>query len=67
MNVYDYVVASTIITSDQVYVIETNDPMEVLSVTDSGDTIEVAGYSHLSGDSVKYSLRPYQEVGLWTV
>jgi DNA-directed RNA polymerase subunit H (RpoH/RPB5) len=67
MTVYDYIVASTIATGDQVYMIETNDPVEVLSVTDSGDTIQVAGYSHLSGDSVKYLLRPYQEVGLWTV
>jgi hypothetical protein len=65
MNVYDYVTADTLESGDQI--LFQNDPMEVSDIVDSGDSIMVKGYSHLTGDSVTYILTPDAEVGLWTV
>lgn len=65
MDVYDFVSADTIDEGDQI--LYQNDPVEVSNVIDSGDSIMVKGYSHLTGDSVVYILNPNTEVGLWTV
>lgn len=65
VNVYDFVNADTLEEGDQI--LYENDPIEVQGLIDSGDSIMVKGYSHLTGDSVIYILSPSTEVGLWSV
>ena len=71
MEVYDFITADQIEgpnennnnKGDQVFI--ENDPIEVSKVVDSGDSILVKGYSHMSGDDVTYILTADMEVGLW--
>lgn len=65
MNVYDYVPAHTVEEGDQIS--HETDLIEVRSVVDSGESILVKGFSHVSGDSVTYIIGADTEVGLWTV
>ena len=64
MNIYDYVPAYSVEEGDQIAY--TNDLIEVTSVVDSGESILVKGFSHVSGDTVNYILGSDTEVGLWT-
>jgi hypothetical protein len=69
MDVYDYVPLSTIDEGDQIVITNEEggeDPVEVTKKIDSGDSIWIKGYSHLTGDSVNYCRPADQEVGLWT-
>jgi hypothetical protein len=68
VNVYDYVALSTIEPNDQIVITNEEggeDPIEVTKVIDSGDSIWVKGYSHLTGDHVDYCRSADEEVGLW--
>ena len=64
MQVYDFITADQIDEGDQILV-NNIDPVEVKKVIDSGDSIMVKGYSHLTGDEVDYILTADAEVGLW--
>ncbi len=65
VNVYDYVAAHTVEENDLI-AYET-DLIEVTSKVDSGDSIMIFGFSHVSGDNVTYIIAADKEVGLWTV
>jgi len=65
MTVYDTITADQIEVADQVLV-NNIDPVEVTKVVDSGDSIMVKGYSHLTGDDVSYILTADTEVALWS-
>ena len=65
MTVYDTITADQIEVTDQVLV-NNIDPVEVTKVVDSGDSIMVKGYSHLTGDDVSYILTADTEVALWS-
>lgn len=65
VNVYDTVTADQIEVSDQILVNDI-DPIEVSEVIDSGDSIMVKGYSHMTGDTAVYILTADAEVALWT-
>lgn len=65
MNVYDTITADQIEVSDQVLVNDI-DPIEVATVVDSGDSIMVKGFSHLTGDNAVYILTADTEVSLWS-
>lgn len=64
-NVYDYVPAHAVEEND--FIAHETDLIEVKEIIDSGDSIMVKGYSHVTGDSVTYIIKADQEVGLWTV
>jgi hypothetical protein len=67
VNIYDTITADQDITEgDQVFIFDAHDPLEVTESFDEGDTIMVRGYSHKTGDTATYFLRPDTEVGLWT-
>lgn len=66
MTIHDYVPAHTLgEPGEQIYY--SRDYIEVYEVIDSGDSIMVKGWSHTSGDNVKYIIPAYTEVGLWSV
>lgn len=65
MEVYDHIEAWQIESGNQIQ-INAIDPIEVKEVIDSGDSIMVKGYSHLTGDNAVYILTADTEVGLWT-
>lgn len=65
VNIYDYVPAHTVEEGDQIAY--TNDLIEVTEKVDSGESIMLRGFSHVSGDSVTYIIGADVEVGLWTV
>lgn len=44
-----------------------DDVIELDTKIDSGDSILLKGYSHISGDNVTYILNADVEVGLWRV
>lgn len=64
VTVYDVIQAHQIEEGDQI--LYSNDPVEVSETIDETDTIMVRGYSHLTGETVTYFLRPDVEVELWT-
>ena len=64
MQVYDFITADQIQEDDQILV-KGIDPIEVKKIVDSGSSIWVKGYSHMSGDDVDYILGADDEVGLW--
>lgn len=64
VTVYDVIQAHQIEEGDQI--LYSNDPVEVSEKMDETDTIMVRGYSHLTGETVTYFLRPDVEVELWT-
>ena len=67
VNVYDFITADQDISEgDQVFILTANDPIEVHSKIEEGDTIMLRGYSYLSGDIETYILNYDAEVGLWT-
>lgn len=65
VTIHDYVPASTVEPGDQVAY--ENDILEVKEVVDSGESILIRGYSHVSGDTVTYIIGADVEVGLWLV
>lgn len=65
VNVYDTITADSVEEGDQILVNDI-DPVEVSSVIDSGDSIMVKGYSHLTGDNAVYILAADAEVSLWS-
>lgn len=65
VNVYDYVPAHTVEENDQIAY--SNDLIEVRSVVDSGESVFIKGFSHVSGDTVDYIINADTEVGLWAV
>lgn len=66
VNVYDTITADQIEVADQILVNDI-DPIEVSDVVDSGDSIMVKGYSHMTGDNACYILAADTEVSLWAV
>lgn len=69
MDVYDYVPISTVEAGDQIVVTNESggqDPLELSKVIDSGESVWVKGYSHLTGDQSDYCLPADTMVGLWT-
>lgn len=65
MNIYDTVTADSLQENDQILV--NDDPIEVDYVVDEGDSIQIHGFSHLTGDYVTTSLEPLERVSLWAV
>ena len=67
MNIIDSISADTIESGDQIIV--EGDPIEVKSVHDSDDIDEVIviGYSHVSGDTERYSLYADDYYDVWAV
>lgn len=65
VDIYDYVSADTLEKGDQIA--HSNDLVEVTHKIDSGESILLKGFSHVSGDSVTYVVTPDTEVGLWAV
>lgn len=65
VDIYDYVSADAVEEGDQIA--HSNDLIEVTTKIDSGDSILIKGFSHVSGDNVDYIVTPDTEVGLWTV
>lgn len=65
METYDDITADSVEVGDQIQV-NNIDPIEVSKVIDSGDSILISGYSHMTGDTATYILTPETVVGLWT-
>ena len=63
-EIYDYDTADHI--DPEMLIFYENDYIEVSEVIDSGDSIMVKGYSHVTGDNVVYILPADKQVGLWT-
>lgn len=64
-KVYDFVAVHTVEVDDQITY--SNDLIEVTDKIDSGESILIKGFSHVSGDRVTYIIPSDTEVGLWSV
>lgn len=65
MEVYDVITASQIENGDQIII--NGDPIEITKEPiEEGEAVLISGYSHISGDTVIYTLPYDREVELWT-
>lgn len=70
MNIYDTITADSVEVGDQIII--NGDPVEVTAIHDDGvetdvTLIEIAGYSHNTGDTVFYTVGAWDLVDLWAV